>query len=688
MRRKIRHSGRRRLLALATLLVASQLAPVASQSAAGAALNAGVLELEGNAVDDAATGTDWSAVHAGQTATPESCPAGATACAWESDGAPNATIFTGGGSKDPQDVTAWRWKDGSGGLPDKDNLQHSFAARFTENGDELLYFGSDRFDNSGDAHQAFWFFQDEVSRNANGTFDGTHRDGDLLVISEFSNGGTVSTIVVYKWNSAVAGNLEKLAEGTNAKCDPSQAQDFCGIVNPADGTASPWPFLDKRGNTTFAQGELFEGGINLSDPDIDLAGQCFASFASETRSSTSTTAVLKDFVLGGFGRCGSSTVTTPVLDDATSTPIGATGVSIGTDGAVEVRDAAVVTATGGSVAPSGSVAFWLCGPTATSSTALCETGGASLGSTTITGTSNPTTVLSPVATVTSAGRYCFRAEYSGDATKGIPASSDFAANECFLVNPVTPGLTTQAGAGPVNLGQPVTDTATLTGTANGPGTPVVNPTVAGGAAGGTINFKLYGPSTSGCGSLAAGFPAAGIDVAVSGDQSYPTPSQAAVSFTPTAAGTYSWVATYSGDSPNTLGVTHNATCTEAAERVVVQQLVPTITTAQRFVPNDSATITVTGGGDLAGTVVFTLYGNHTCSGTALYTSSPVDVATGTGTGLSRTVSSDNTTAYSATQDFSWLVTYTSTNGGHTNATHSCGIERSSITIDNSATSSS
>ena len=677
MRRKIRHGGRRRLLDLATLLVASQLALVAGPSAAVAALNAGVLELEGNATDDAAAGTDWSVVHAGQRATPETCPAGASACAWENDGAPNATIFTGGGSKDPQDVTSWRWKDQSGGLPDKDNLLHSFAARFTENGDELLYFGSDRFDNSGDAHQAFWFFQNEVGLRADGTFSGTHRNGDLLVISEFSNGGTVSTIVVYKWNSAVAGNLQKLAEGTNAKCDPTKTQVFCGIVNPADGTASPWPFLDKRGNTSFAQGELFEGGINLSDPSIDLDGQCFASFASETRSSTSTTAVLKDFVLGGFGRCGSSTVTTPVLNDASSTPIGAAGVSIGTGGSVQVRDSAVVTATGGAVTPSGTVAFWLCGPTATSSTALCETGGASLGSTTITGTSNPTTVLSPVATVTSAGRYCFRAEYSGDATKGIPPSSDFAANECFLVNPVTAGLATQAGAGPVNLGQPITDTATLTGTAQRPGTPAVNPTTAGGPAGGTITFSLRDASCA----AVPGFT--DIVVNVSGDGSY-----GPVSFTPTAAGTYNWVATYSGDSPNTLGVTHNVTCTDTAERVVVQQLVPTISTAQRFVPNDSATITVTGGGDLAGSVVFTLYGNHTCTGTPLYTSSQIDVATGTGTGLSRTVSSNNTTAYTATQDFSWLVTYTSTNGGHTSATHSCGIERSSITIDNSATSSS
>ena len=42
--------------------------------------------------------------------------------------------------------------------------------------------------------------------------------------------------------------------------------------------------------------EFFEGGVNLSE--LGLGNECFSSVASETRSSTSTTAVLKDFVLG------------------------------------------------------------------------------------------------------------------------------------------------------------------------------------------------------------------------------------------------------------------------------------------------------------------------------------------------------------------------------------------------------
>ena len=158
-----------------------------------------------------------------------------------------------------------------------------------------------------------------------------------------------------------------------------------------------------------------------------------------------------------------------------------------------------------------------------------------------------------------------------------------------------------------------------------------------------------------------------------------------MSFTPTSPGTYHWAASYTGDAPNTLSADHNTGCTDANEDVVVQQLTTSISTAQRFVPNDSATITVdSGGGDLAGNVRFQLFVNDTtCSGTAAYNSGNIDVTTGTGTGLNRTVSSNNTTAYTTDgTTFSWLVTYTSTNAGHTDVTSSCNTENSSITIHN------
>ena len=109
-------------------------------------------------------------------------------------------------------------------------------------------------------------------------------------------------------------------------------------------------------------------------------------------------------------------------------------------------------------------------------------------------------------------------------------------------------------------------------------------------------------------------------------------------------------------------------------------ILPTsISTAQRFVPNDSATLTVASGqGNLAGNVVFKLYTSSTsCAGEAVYTSDPVPVA-----GASpQTVSSNNTVAYTVSTGFSWLVTYTSTNTGHAGVISNC-VEHSSLTINN------
>jgi hypothetical protein len=160
-----------------------------------------------------------------------------------------------------------------------------------------------------------------------------------------------------------------------------------------------------------------------------------------------------------------------------------------------------------------------------------------------------------------------------------------------------------------------------------------------------------------------------------------------VQFTPTVAGEYHWVATYSG-SANNNGTTHNAACTDANEDVVVESITPALSTAQTWVPNDSATITATAGGNLAGTVSFDLYGSSDCTGTVLYDE---DVAIPANAGLDETVETSNDgvaanggyTA-SASGNFSWSVSYDSTNPAQNDLAATC-IEVSSLTIDNDNT---
>ena len=409
------------------------------------------------------------------------------------------------------------------------------------------------------------------------------------------------------------------------------------------------------------------------------ACQTFANTIPSTVTGNSDTADYKDTILETappITNCESETETTPkVVTDTSTTPdttanVPVGGASIGT-GVLAVADSAVVSLTGGTATPTGTVAFSLCKVDAPG---LCDTGGTSVGSTNLTGAAYPVTVQSPTAYVTSAGRYCWRATWSGDPANGIPGSSDSKVNECFTVNPVDPTLSTSAGAD-VLLGNPVTDSAVLGGTATKPADPVINLTgTAGAAAGGTIIFTLYGPNN--CTTVAYTSAA----VPVSGNGTY------IAQFTPTAPGDYHWVATYSGDSPNTNGVTHNAGCTDTAEDVTVTTVATSLTSAQRWVPNDSVTVTApAGSGNLAGTVSFALYASSDCAvgGDAAIYSTTATVA-----GASpQTVSTSNTTAQLASGSFSWSVSYDSTNNAQRDIPASCH-ETSDLTVVNGGTVSS
>jgi hypothetical protein len=196
---------------------------------------------------------------------------------------------------------------------------------------------------------------------------------------------------------------------------------------------------------------------------------------------------------------------------------------------------------------------------------------------------------------------------------------------------------------------------------------------AGAAAGGTITFKLYGPSDTGCGALAF----TSSPVAVSGDGTYNSPS-----FTPTATGNYHWVAVYSGNLPNTNAITHNSACTDTDEDVTVSSVASSMTTAQTWVPRDSATISAPAGGALAGTVSFDLYNSSNCSGTAIYSSTAAVSGAS-----SQTVGSGAAPAQSTTGSYSWKVSYDSTNDAQRDIAASCH-ETSALTVTNGGTISS
>lgn len=535
--------------------------------------------------------------------------------------------------------------------------------RDSSNDHDWLYFAWERDANSGSGFIGYEFMQNPAPAGC--AYD-TATDAQLVAnCNPWANRRAGDFMIL--WDQQ--GNSLDLYLRTWSGTAPNLTLGAPTLLNSAVSQAAYSP-----------DGFRGEAAVDLTATIFGGSTACrsFANTIPSTVTGNSDTADYKDTILKTappITNCTATTVTTPkVVTDTSTNPdttanVPAGGASIGT-GVLAVADSAVVSVQGGTATPTGSVSFNLC---KVDSPGLCTTGGTSVGSTSLSGASYPVTVQSPTAYVTSAGRYCWRATWSGDSANGIAGSSDSSAAECFVVNPVTPTLSTSAGAD-VFLGNAVTDSATLGGTATQPANPVINLTgTAGPAAGGTITFKLYGPSDTGCGTLVY----TSATVAVSGDGTYDSP---APQFVPTAAGGYHWVAVYSGNSPNTNARTHNAACDDTNEDVTVRTVTPTVSTAQQWVPNDSATITATAGGDLTGSVSFTLFPSTDCTGTAVY--GPVSVPMPASAGLSETVSTSNTTAITASGDFSWSVSYDSTNPAQEDVAASCR-EVSALTIDNS-----
>lgn len=197
----------------------------------------------------------------------------------------DSTRFTLG-SKDILDIsTGWHWDDATS--PDKDEITNAYAALYSGG---KLFFGCDRFATNGTSYIGFWLLQGSITKNPGGTFSGNHTVGDILILSDFTQGGGVTTIRAFRWvgSGGSDGSLDSIT------VNPVTA---FAVVNPSD-QPSPWAYTPKFGTSgIFPQGAFFEGGADLGA--LGITG-CFTTFLCETRSSNAVTAELKDFVLGNF----------------------------------------------------------------------------------------------------------------------------------------------------------------------------------------------------------------------------------------------------------------------------------------------------------------------------------------------------------------------------------------------------
>ena len=209
-------------------------------------------------------------------------------------------------------------------------------------------------------------------------------------------------------------------------------------------------------------------------------------------------------------------------------------------------------------------------------------------------------------TPTRAGTYRWVAMYSGDANNEPAVGGCGDADETRVVTRAVPSIATLASPDIVLGAGTLSDQATVDGRAS----PLP---------GATVDFRLYGPDDADC---------SGPAVFASLDVPYPVGGGAVASgeFTPTRAGTYRWVAMYSGDANNEPAV---GGCGDADETRVVTRAVPSIATLASpdvllgaGTLSDQATVTGRISPLPGATVDFRLYGpdDADCSGPAVFES--------------------------------------------------------------------
>lgn len=219
------------------------------------------------------------------------------------------------------------------------------------------------------------------------------------------------------------------------------------------------------------------------------------------------------------------------------------------------------------------------------------------------GPADPTCAGTPAFTVTTAisergaqspdfrptltGSYRWVASYSGDAANEAATGSCGEAEQQVTFGKASPSLSLQASSAVV--GAAVSATATLSG---------------GFSPGGQLTFSAYGPGSTDCSGAAAFTTTVPLESAPTGT----------ASFIPAAAGTYSWVATYSGDEDNQAAA---ASC--ATLRVGKRATAISLDAAARGHAQIVARAKLSGAGRRGNSLVLRLYapGDAKCSGRPL-----------------------------------------------------------------------
>jgi hypothetical protein len=235
---------------------------------------------------------------------------------------------------------------------------------------------------------------------------------------------------------------------------------------------------------------------------------------------------------------------------------------------------------------------------------------------------------------------------NGVDSNGFPATATAHAT-VTLVAKAIPAIATTASA-PVAAGGSISDSAALSG---------------GSAPTGTIVFTVFGPNNAACTGAAIGTST----VTVTGDGTYPSGP-----FPVAGAGTYNFVAVYSGDA-NNASVT--SACGAANESVTVTKAGPSVSTRAAAGAGASMTDTATlvGGAAPTGTITFTAFGpgDPGCTAGSVFTSTVTVTGNGAYTSAPFTATAPGT--------YNFVASY-SGDANNAAAATACGDANESVTL--------